>query len=116
MILKECFTTNLVENHLAIFNSEQIKGIGEINCSKLKPIISIIDIFERKPEKVLDNIKDIKNKREYGIKLFTIIIYFYYNFAREKLPILFLNKDENIQNYIIQSLIEKRNDLLLILN
>ena len=38
MILKECFTTNLVENHLAIFNSEQIKGIGEINCSKLKPI------------------------------------------------------------------------------
>jgi len=113
MILKECFTTNLVENHLAIFNSEQIKGIGEINCSKLKPIISIIDIFERKPEKVLDNIKDIKNKREYGIKLFTIIIYFYYNFAREKLPILFLNKDENIQNYIIQSLIEKRNDLFI---
>ena len=113
MILNECFATHLVKNHLAILNSEKIKGIGEINCSKLKQIKSIINFFERKPEKVLDNIKDIKNKGEYGIKLFTLIIYFYYNFAREKLTILFLNKDENIQNYIIQSLIEKRNDLFI---
>ena len=111
MILMECFTTHLVENYFAIFNSKQIKGVGEIKCTKLKYIISLINIFERKPEKILDNIKDIKNKGKYGIKLYTIIIYFYYNFVRDKLPILFLNKDESIQNYIVQSLIEKRNEL-----
>ena len=111
MILMECFTTHLVGDHLDIFNSEQIKGIGEINSTRIKQIISIIYIFERKPQKILYNIKDDINKEKYGIKLFTIIIYFYYNFARDKLPILFLNKNEKIQNYIVESLIEKRFEL-----
>ena len=111
MVLLECFSTYLVENHLAIFNSEQIKGIGEIENKKLKQTISIVNVFERKPGKIFFNIKDIANVLEYGIKLFTIIIYFYYNFARDKLPNLFLNQDERNQNYIVKSLIENRNEL-----
>ena len=38
-------------------------------------------------------------------------MYFYYNFARDKLPNLFSKKNENIQNYIIKSLVERKKDL-----
>ena len=111
MIFLECFATSLIQSHLAAFKAEKIEDIGEIKASKLKSAKNIIGAFEKKPEKVLDNIKDIKNKETNGIRLFTVIIYFYYNFAHDKLTNLFSNKDENIQNYIIKSLIERRKDI-----
>ena len=113
MIFLECFATPLIQSHLATFKAEKIEEIGEIPTARLKSTKGIIGVFERKPEKVLDNIKDIKNREINGIRLFTVIIYFYYNFSRDKLLNLFLTKDENIQNYIIKSLIERKNDLFI---
>ena len=113
MVLLECFDTCLVQYHLTCLKAESIEEIGEIKDEKLKQTITNIYIIEEEPEKVLDNIKDIKDKEKNGINLFAVIIYFYYNFARDKLPILFSKKDESIQNYILQSLIEKRNELFI---
>ena len=113
MIFLQCFATSLIQVHLAAFKPEKIEELGEISPEKIKIAINIINIFERKPEKVLDNIKDIKSKETNGIRLFTVIIYFYYNFARNKLPNLFLNKDENIQNYIIKSLNDRKKDIFI---
>ena len=113
MIFLECFATNFAQVHLLAFKAEKIEDKGEIPAAKLRSAKAIINVFERKPEKVLDNIKDIKSKEKNGIKLFTVIIYFYYNFARENLQNLFSNKDENVQNYIVKSLIEGKKDLFI---
>ena len=111
MILLECFATSYVQRHLAAFKPEKIEEIGEISESKLKACLSIIKVFENKPDKVLKIFKDANSKEKNGIKLYTIIIYFYYHFALDKLAILLSNKDENIHNYVLQSLIQNKKEL-----
>ena len=113
MILLECFATSLIQAHLDAFRIEKIEEIGEIKTPKIKIFKDIIGNLERKPEKTLVNINNIDKKEEYGIKLFTVFIYFDYNFARDNLSNLFSSKDENIQNYIVKSLIERKNDLFI---
>jgi len=111
-ILLECFATSHVLRHLLAFKSEKIQEIDEIKDKKsLKVALNVISIFEKNPDKVLDNINGVKDKEKNGIKLYTIIIFFYCHYSRDKLLNLFSNKNEKIQKYIFQAMIQNKKEI-----
>ena len=107
LIFMECFKTNLILLYLTSFKPEKNTILSTISEKKLKPIINILNIFEKSPEKILDKIENNDDKFEYGVKLFTIILYFNYNFNKERMNEFISN--ENNKDYKYQGIIKYSN-------
>ena len=95
-IFLECFATSLVQRHISCFKPEKITSPGIISKDRILKITNILCTFEKKPEKVLDKIKNKNSVPEYGIKLFTIILYFNYIYNNERINELLNNEDNKI--------------------
>ena len=98
-IFLECFATPLVQRHLSCFKPEKITSPGTISKDKILKITNILGTFEKKPEKVLDNIKNKASVPEYGVKLFTVILYFNYVFHNERMNELLTNEENKLYIY-----------------
>jgi len=107
IILLECFAIPLVQRHLQCFKPSKIESPGTISKEKLRPITNILNVFEKYPNKVLDQV-DKDSKIKYGTKLFAIILYFSYYFNKSKVSELL--KDQKNTIFIYKALIEY-NDL-----
>ena len=107
LILLECFTTKCVQSLLSCFKPEKIEEIGKIPDKQLKRIKNVLNTFEKNPEKVLDNVKE-KQKDDYGMKLFMVLLFFNNNFNKERIQEFLNNENENIRNYIYQGLLNKK--------
>ena len=103
IILLECFATPLVQRHLQCFKPSKIETLGTISEEKLKQIKNILNVFERKPNKVLLQVEE-NSKLKYGIKLFAVILYFNIYFDKDRIPELL--KDQNNTAFIYSALLE----------
>ena len=103
IILLECFATPLVQRHLQCFKPSKIETLGIISEEKLKQIKNILNVFERKPNKVLLLVEE-NSKLKYGIKLFAVILYFTIYFDKDRIPELL--KDQNNTVFIYSALLE----------
>ena len=101
LIFKECFTTNLCQKHLLLFNPEKINGFGEISEQKLKQIKNIINAKVKSPDKFYGESED---KRLESIKLFySVALYFNLYYQKDKVKEMFEN--ENICDYLYDKLL-----------
>ena len=106
MILVECFTTKCAQRLLSCFKPEKLEEIGKIPEKQLKILKNILKTFENKPEKVLNNVNE-KQKDDYGMKLFIVLLFFILNFNKERIQEFLNNEHEYIRNYIYQGLLNK---------
>ena len=103
MIFLECFSTKYVKRLLIMFRKDKIGKIGELPEKKLKPISNTLKRFENNPSQVLDKIEE--NKRdEYGKYLVGIILFFNYNFHKERMKDIINN--EKLKLYMYKAIIE----------
>ena len=105
LVFLECFQTELVRRLLGAFKLDKIKDLGKIPKNKEAPSFNILKSFEKKPGKVLDNFKEQKDKDDYGMKLFSFILYYTIHFKRERMNELINNKNEIVKNYVCKALI-----------
>ena len=111
LIFLECFATDLLTRHLAVFKTDKIEGIGEIPKKKTVLADNIMKKkLEEKPEQVLDKYNDPKQKDDIGIKLYTLILYYNYIFHRNRMQEVINTNKEIAKKYIYLSLL-KFNDL-----
>ena len=101
-VLLASFKNQYFKAHLDTFKLNKIQEIGIIpkNIEKILP--NILNIFEKKFEKLLEIIKE-KND-EYGKKLFSIILYYNYNFKPKRMEEVI--KNEKAKSYIYKILNE----------
>jgi hypothetical protein len=103
MIFLECFSTKYVKRLLIMFRKDKIGKIGELPEKKLKQISNTLKRFEDNPSQVLDKIEE--NKRdEYGKYLVGIILFFNYNFHKERMKDIINN--EKLKLYMYKAIIE----------
>ena len=99
-IFSECYKTNLIKRHLALFKMEKLSGIGKIEKEKLKKYINLFETIENNPETVLNNINYNKEEfKDYIIKLFLIILFFNYNYNYENIFDLLQNSNYKVYMY-----------------
>ena len=103
MIFLECFTTKYVQRLLIIFRKDKIGSVGEIPPKKLGPMANVLKGFEKNPGRILDKI-DEKSRDKYGKILVGIILFFNYNFNKER--IIEVINQEALKLYMNKSLIE----------
>ena len=106
-IFLECFSTKYIQRFLLIFKPEKIENVGNLPEDKIKLIANILKIFEKNPNKVLDNINDQKKKNDYGKNLFAVILFFNYNFNKDRMKEL-LNNEVN-KSFIYKALLDYNN-------
>ena len=66
----------------------------------------VLNAFEKNPGIPLSKIEE-DQKDEYGIILFTIMLFFHFNFNKEGIQEFLNNKNEDVKKYIFQGLINK---------
>ena len=59
-----------------------------------------IDTIIKRPESILSEFQDEKEKKDNGIRIFSFFLYFYYVYIRHDYPKILENKDETIKYYI----------------
>ena len=107
LIFLECFNTKCVQRLLYCFKPDKIEEIGIIPEKHLKKMKNILNTFEKFPEKVLNNVNE-NQKDDYGMRLFTVLLFFNYNFNKERIQEFLNNKNENIRNYIYNGLLNPK--------
>ena len=90
LIFLNCFTTDLMQNHLLAFNPKRIKEIEEIPERILKPIKNIINKFVKNPQQL--HIKDEKLRLEITKIFYSLALYFNLHFQKEKINEIFENE------------------------
>ena len=97
-IFVECYKPEVIKRQLNLFKAEKITENGELNEDKKKEINNVINEYLINPNKIC--IKDAQIEK-YKMKLFSVILYYYYsyNFNREIINNLFENIDINIYLY-----------------
>ena len=103
IILLECYATPLVQRHLFCFKPSKLKSLGTISQGKLKQVTNILNVIEKNPDKILVYI-DENLKRQLGVTLFAIIIYFNFYFNKIRIPGLLT--DEKNKQFIYRALLE----------
>ena len=93
IIILECFATYLFPNHLVCFKPSKIESIGLISEIKLKQVTNILNIFEKYPNKILDQVEE-RSKIDYGTTFFAIVLNFNNHFNKARIPEL-LNDEKN---------------------
>lgn len=63
MIFLECFATKYIQRFLILFKPSKIEEIGILPSKKQKTIASILNMFLKNPNRVLNNINDQKKKK-----------------------------------------------------
>ena len=106
-IFLECFSTKYIQRLLMIFRKDKIGKIGEIPQKKKIIIANIISKIEKDPKIILEKIEG-KKRNEYGRILVGLILYYNYNFRKERIQEVINN--ENLKEYMNKALIEY-NDL-----
>ena len=101
LIFRECFSTNLCQKHLLLFNPERITGFGKISDKKLKQITNIINTIAKDPDKIYVESED---KKLETIKLFySVVLYFNLYYQKDKVKEMFEN--EKICDYLYDKLL-----------
>ena len=104
-IFLECHKQEAILRHLNLFKVEKIKEKGELSNEKMEEINNVFNTYITDPDKTKFNHTKIKNKEiieEYKIKLFSVILYYNYNFNKESLNIL--NDNKEINKYLYRGL------------
>ena len=92
------FSKNFIR-HFYYFNPNNLEGTGDI--TKYQKISkTYIDIIRKKHEKILSDFKTEKEREFIYIKLFSFILYFYYEYVFNEFPKILENEDEEIKYYI----------------
>ena len=106
MVLMECNTTKYKNDVLLCFEPEKIDSPGTINDEKkMKQTTNALSTYEKKPEKVLQNLNE-NEKLKLGKKLFGVILLFNYIFHNNRMNELLNNDNEEKKNYIYQALLD----------
>ena len=103
LFLESLFTKNF-RKHFNYFNPQKIEGKGDIT-KYIRQSNSYVNIIRRKPDQVLSECKDEKEKEQSGIKLFAFILYFYYEYIHDEFPKSLESKDEKSKFYINNALL-----------
>ena len=103
IILLECYATPLVQRLLFLFNPSKLDSLGVISQGKLKQITNVLNVIEKNPDKIFVHSEE-NIKRQLGIRLFAVIIYFNLNFNKNRIPGLF--RDEMNKIFIYRALLE----------
>ena len=104
IILLECFSTPLAQRHLICFKPSKIESVGTVSEEKLRQITSILNVFEKNPEKILSHIENENSKKNCKMRLFSIILYFNFYFNKNKIPELLRTQKDSI--FIYKAFIE----------
>ena len=99
MILLECFSTDKALRHLTIFKNDRISEVGTISERRVTQIKNILKILESKPDKILNSIKEDKDKEGNKIKFYGIVLYFNFNFVKERIQELLNDANNKIYYY-----------------
>ena len=99
MILLECFSTDKALRHLTIFKNDKISEVGAISERRVTQIKNILKVLEAKPDKILSSIEDDKNKEENKIRFYGIVLYFNFNFVKERIQELLNDANNKIYYY-----------------
>ena len=84
-ILLECFSTEIINEHLLKFQPEKMTELGEVSDIKLVQMKTKLNSLTMKPEEI-----NIKNDRQEKIELFyTVVLYFNLHFQKEKVKYIF---------------------------
>ena len=92
LIFLECFSTNLIKNHLVLFKPNKISGIGEFNAKKLKPIGNILNTISKKPEQI--HIEKEEDRQKATEIFYTIYLYFCIHFQPDQVIEIFKNEKQ----------------------
>ena len=95
-IFAECHTKEAIQKQLDLFKIEKIREKGELSDEKIKEINNLFNGYIKEPYKNIVNVFEIG---DYKMKLFSVILYFKYNFSNEGINNLYDNKDINIYLY-----------------
>ena len=103
-VLLESFKSKYFKTHLDTFKLNKIQEKGIIPKSKENQNLNMIKLFENNFEKILEDCAEKKD--EYGVKLFSIILYYNYSFVPNRMEEVINNKNEKAKLYIYQVLNE----------
>ena len=95
-IFAECHKLEAIQKQLDLFKVEKIREKGELSEEKIKEINNIFNEYIREPDKIAINDFEIG---DYKMKLFSVILYYKYNFDKEGINNLYDNNDINIYLY-----------------
>jgi len=100
-IFIECHKIKTIQNHLDLFKLDR-KNIGKLDIEKMKEFEEVFNSYIEEPDKIISN----NNQKDeiYQIKLFILILFYYYNFKSENVQNLYDNK--NINKYIYKGLLK----------
>ena len=100
-IFVECQKIKTIQNHLNLFKIERI-NIGQLDIENMNEVEEIFNSYIVEPNKI--NINNNPIEEIYQIKLFILILFYYYNFKSENVQNLYDNK--NINKYIYKGLLK----------
>ena len=101
-IFVECHKIKTIQNHLNLFKIERI-NIGQLDNEKMNEVEEVFNSYIEEPNKIISNINKKQKEEIYQIKLFILILFYYYNFKNENVQNLYDN--ENINKYIYKGLL-----------
>ena len=102
-IFIECHKIKTIQNHLNLFKIERI-NIGQIDIEKMNEVEEVFNSYIEEPNKIILNINNNPREEKYQIKLFILILFYYYHFKKENVKNLYDN--ENINKYIYKGLLK----------
>ena len=103
-ILLESFKSQYLPKLFEIFKPQKINNYGDIPKDKIKPIINIFKIIEKR---IFESFEKEENKEELIFNLCTLLLYINSKFNKEKFDEML--KNEKIKNYLFKSLIINEN-------
>ena len=98
IVFVDCAFSKIFKSHFHYFDLHKIEENGDISNQKLSK--RYIDTIIRRPDIILSDFKDKKEKEDNGIRIFSFFLYFYYVYIRNDFPKILENKDETIKYYI----------------
>ena len=111
-IFLECFSINLLQDHLLLFDPNRIKGIGELSEKKFRPLSNVINQKANNPEGIYFSSEE--SKQQTLEMLYSIVLFYNLHFQKDKIHELFEN--EKSFNFLIEKLANFKNffkDLIL---
>ena len=112
-ILKEAISFSLTKDFLDNFNLNKVKNIGTLTEQKIIEISEILYIIEITYDDIIKDISNSEKKEDNIVELFSIILYFNFNYNRKRISELINN--ENINQYFYKGLLKYYKIFLLIL-
>ena len=104
-IFIECYNTKYFARYLLLFKPEKLTELGDITDRKITVIKNILNIFIKKPEKII--LENENDRQKINEALYFVVLYFNLHFQKEKVKDLFEN--EQICESLYKNLIKYEN-------